>query len=294
MKLVLIGFMGSGKSTLAPLLAKRLGLKLVELDQVILAASGYSSISEIFEKEGEATFRKLETEAIQKLTKLDNIVVSCGGGVVLSKENISLLKVKNTKIVYLETDLEVIKKRLLSDNTRPLFKDPDKANDLYLKRLPLYKKYADYTVKSDHLSPDLLVEEVIGKLSTKIISFYAFLWIGLLIIALLNATGRELILNQFLNQDLSQQMSVFTALFLFFLFTLLVNKKWPLLTRKIAFRVGTIWMLQTAIFEFFMVVVLMGKPISIVLEQYNLADGNLWPVLLLGLLLIPPFVQHRY
>ena len=83
MKIVLIGFMATGKSTVAPLVAAKLGLEVVEMDDLIVKQSGRQSIVEIFEDGGEAVFRKLEAAVGKSLEHRDNAVISTGGGVFL-------------------------------------------------------------------------------------------------------------------------------------------------------------------------------------------------------------------
>ena len=103
MKIYLIGMPGSGKTTVAINLAKKLSMTYVDLDGWIEKVA-HLFIEDIFEKYGEEKFRELETEMLRKLPE-DNIVVSCGGGIVVKKHNKALM---NGLKIYLDTDLDVI------------------------------------------------------------------------------------------------------------------------------------------------------------------------------------------
>jgi shikimate kinase len=149
MKVVLIGFMGAGKTTVAQLLAGELKLQLVELDDVILEMSSRSTITEIFEEEGEESFRDLESAAVNSVNALDNVVISAGGGVVTREGNMLRLREKRGIIVFLHASFEVITERLAGNTERPLFRNLRKAEALYLERLQLYKKYSDLKVLTD-------------------------------------------------------------------------------------------------------------------------------------------------
>jgi len=148
MKIILIGFMGSGKTTVANILAKKLNLEVIEMDQLILAKSGRNSISEIFSLDGEKHFRALETKVCQSLKDRGNLIVSTGGGVIGDKTNINSLK-NNGRIFYLKTSFSIINKRLKNDKTRPLFEDKEAAKKLFNIRQKLYEKFADKTIITD-------------------------------------------------------------------------------------------------------------------------------------------------
>ena len=89
---VLIGFMGSGKTTFGKALAKHCGMDFLDTDEYIEQQAG-KSIAQIFEEDGEAAFRQIETETLVRLRdSLHNTVVATGGGMPLRKENARLLK----------------------------------------------------------------------------------------------------------------------------------------------------------------------------------------------------------
>ncbi|MBM7613736.1 shikimate kinase [Alkaliphilus hydrothermalis] len=163
--IVLIGFMGTGKTTIGKLLSKGLDMEFVDLDTLIEERLGMK-ISQYFEKEGEAAFRKVEKAIVEEVSSRANIVISCGGGVVLDQENIANLK-KNGKLLLLQAKVETVLERLKEDDTRPLLKAQDlvvKIKDLLDARGSLYIKSADYVFDTDGKKPQDIVDEVIKRL----------------------------------------------------------------------------------------------------------------------------------
>jgi|SRR6185312_7454965 len=158
--IALIGFMGAGKSTVASILAKKTHRTLVETDGEILSVAGLPSINAIFDEKGESYFRKLEQNVIAEIVKRNNQVISCGGGVVSSKESMELLK-KHAKVIFLHASFEAIKTRLRDSDSRPLFRQEEKAMLLYANRLPIYESFADYIIETDNKSPEQIAELII-------------------------------------------------------------------------------------------------------------------------------------
>ena len=109
-RIVLIGFSGTGKSAVAPLVAQHLGWRVIDTDDLVEVASG-TDIAEIFHVRGESGFRRLEGEAVRQATGQEKVIISCGGGVVLSSENRYLLA-RDAFIVCLEARPETIVSRL--------------------------------------------------------------------------------------------------------------------------------------------------------------------------------------
>lgn len=146
--IVLCGFMGCGKSTVGKNLARKTGRKFVDMDTYIEEKAGMT-VSEIFEKHGENGFRDMEHEACRELSEMSGLIIASGGGAFTFKRNSDVFKSKDT-IVLIDVELETIKYRLRNDKTRPLLQKPNKdrvMQELYEKRLPLYKNAADITVK---------------------------------------------------------------------------------------------------------------------------------------------------
>jgi shikimate kinase len=160
MKIVLIGFMATGKSTVAPLVAAKLGLEVVEMDDLTIKKSGRHSITEIFENDGEAAFRDLETAVAKDLQHRDNAVISTGGGVVMNQAIIDYLAT-DALVVELAAPFNTILERIGPDIPRPLFEDAAKAKALYERREPLYSKYATIHISTDDKSIDQVVAEIV-------------------------------------------------------------------------------------------------------------------------------------
>ena len=147
MNIVLTGYMGSGKTMVGKEIAKLTGRKFVDTDQLI-EQNQEMSIAKIFEACGEDYFRKIEADEIEKISRLDAMVISTGGGAVLNTKSIALLK-ENGIIVNLDPELDVIKERLSSnDDTRPLLKDKniDEIIEKFETRKPYYNN-CDFKVK---------------------------------------------------------------------------------------------------------------------------------------------------
>ena len=109
--IALIGMMGSGKSTVALQLAKKLNFNLFELDE-IFEDENKIKIKDFFEAFGEEKFRQKENELLKKAIGIDFSVISCGGGIVLKKDNQKLLfENENVLTIYLQTSAQEIYKR---------------------------------------------------------------------------------------------------------------------------------------------------------------------------------------
>jgi shikimate kinase len=145
--LFLIGPMGAGKTTVGRRVAMQLGLDFHDLDHEIEERSG-ATITLIFELEGEAGFRKRETELLAEFSAKPGILLSTGGGAVLSADNRRHLRERGY-VVYLETTIEQQLKRLAHDRKRPLLAAPDRRERLArlaAEREPLYRETADLVV----------------------------------------------------------------------------------------------------------------------------------------------------
>src|SRR5665648_489181 len=147
-KIAFIGMMGSGKSTIGKMLSDRIKLDFFCTDEFIEKKYN-KSISDIFKENGEKYFRRVETEAIKELSEKRDIVLSTGGGVVLNKSNIDLLRENNFLIICLNRDIEKIIENISIEN-RPLIKnDINNLRKIYKERELLYKKYSDIIINND-------------------------------------------------------------------------------------------------------------------------------------------------
>jgi len=157
----LIGPMGSGKSAVGRHLARLLRFTFHDSDADIEAKTGVD-IAFIFEKEGEAGFRQRELESIERLTRLDAVVVATGGGAVILPENRRLLADRGT-VVYLQTSLAQQLERTRHGRHRPLLNDTDpkiKLGELMDQRAALYAEIADLTVSTDGRRVQLVADEI--------------------------------------------------------------------------------------------------------------------------------------
>lgn len=161
MNVVLIGFMATGKTTVAGLLAKKLGWAAFDCDAWVEKAKGMS-VARIFEKEGEAEFRRAEAAALEELAGYDHAVISTGGGAPLSDENMRTLE-KNGFVVWLSARPDTVLERLKTEGAkRPLLagKDPAVAvKELLAKREKAYARH-HASVKTDGRTPEQVAEEI--------------------------------------------------------------------------------------------------------------------------------------
>lgn len=144
MNIILCGFMGSGKTTVGQELAKIMGRKFVDTDELIEREQGVA-IKAIFTVHGEDYFRDLEFACCQNISDMKNCVVSTGGGALTFPRNVDALK-QGGKIVFLDADFDVICDRIGNSKTRPLFQDREKARQLYNERKSKYLSAADYVI----------------------------------------------------------------------------------------------------------------------------------------------------
>ncbi|MFN3235059.1 MAG: shikimate kinase [Gammaproteobacteria bacterium] len=160
--LFLIGPMGSGKTSIGRRLAKALKKTFYDLDHEIETQTGVK-IPWIFDLEGEAGFRKREHETLKILVEKSNIVLSTGGGAILSSDNRELLKQHGT-VIYLMTSPEQQYVRVYRDKNRPLVANAEnpkeKLSGLLEQREKFYRNTADLTFKTDGKSVVDLVKTI--------------------------------------------------------------------------------------------------------------------------------------
>ncbi len=165
----LIGFMGSGKTTIGKLLAERTGYLFIDLDRII-ELSESKTINEIFKTSGEDYFREIESKIIRKAYSNNRCVFACGGGVILRRENMKIIR-RNTIVVYLEISPREALKRLMKTSDRPLLGSGDRSNKitgLIEDRSSLYKKYSDITILNEGNSAMHTVDNILKKLQNNV------------------------------------------------------------------------------------------------------------------------------
>ena len=135
----LVGFMGVGKSSVGAIVADRLGLQVIDLDEKIAGRQG-ASIPEIFAAGGEAAFRAAEREELARWVEADGVVVAAGGGAFCSRANRDLIHRSGGISVFLDLPWEEISRRLQRDHSgRPMYESVEQARRLFEERLPLYR-----------------------------------------------------------------------------------------------------------------------------------------------------------
>ena len=164
--IALIGFMGTGKTAVGEVLAGKLDKKFIELDWLIERKAG-KSIPEIFQEDGEIAFRELEIEVTKEVSTDRNLVIACGGGIVLNKINIDRLK-ESSGIVYLTASPNTILKRTSGEpGQRPLLEVDNPTltiRELLKFRKPFYERAADITINTSKLSIEAVAKQIIEKL----------------------------------------------------------------------------------------------------------------------------------
>ena len=162
MNIFIVGPMGSGKSTVGKIISDELFLTFLDTDEEIETRTG-ASIDWIFDLEGEDGFRKRESSILQDMAKRNSIVLSTGGGIILSEENRELLSSRGT-VFYLSTPISVQLERTAKDKDRPLLKngDPEKIlTKLQKDRESLYEAVADHVVNTENKSSQEVASEII-------------------------------------------------------------------------------------------------------------------------------------
>jgi shikimate kinase len=167
MKLVLIGLRGTGKSTVGRLMAERLKWQFFDSDVILQERAGMT-IREIFEKQGEAHFRKLESAVVQEISTKDGAVIASGGGAVLDPNNVAAMK-KNGFVVHLSASPSVLWKRIAHDQSSPESRPRlvhnassglDELKKVMLSRAAVYAESRDVEVIVEDRSPDEVAEAI--------------------------------------------------------------------------------------------------------------------------------------
>ena len=149
--------MGSGKTTIGKVLSENLRFHFEDLDKTIESIFKLST-NEIFLKYGEKEFRNAETKA---LLNSEAVIISCGGGVILKRENRSFIK-KGVSF-FLNVDLNELVRRLEHANNRPLLNSKNLKEDLeslWKKRKDLYLDTADYVIHINNESPNDIAQKI--------------------------------------------------------------------------------------------------------------------------------------
>lgn len=157
--------MGAGKSTTGQFLAQMLGYQLFDSDALITQLAG-TSINQLFAEQGEAAFRKLETQVLGELSAYTRLVVATGGGIVTQPINWSHLQ--QGLVVWLDVPLEHLWQRIQADTSRPLLKTErpyETLEQLTQQRRHLYAQADVHTVIKPDWTAEQVAEQIIEGIS---------------------------------------------------------------------------------------------------------------------------------
>ena len=163
MNIFIVGPMGSGKSTVGKIISDELFLNFFDTDDEIESRTG-ASIDWIFDLEGEEGFRKRESSILEEMVKQNSIVLSTGGGIILSDSNREMLSSRGT-VFYLSTPISVQIERTSKDKDRPLLKngDPEEIlTRLQKERKDLYESVSDHVIETENKSSQEVASEIIN------------------------------------------------------------------------------------------------------------------------------------
>ena len=163
MNIFIVGPMGSGKSTVGKILSDELFLNFFDTDEEIESRTG-ASIDWIFDLEGEEGFRKREGLVLEEMAEKNSIVLSTGGGIILSSSNRELLSSRGT-VFYLSTPISIQVERTSKDKNRPLLKngDPEEIlSKLHEVRKTLYEEVSDHIIETENKSSQEVAAEIIS------------------------------------------------------------------------------------------------------------------------------------
>ena len=158
--LILIGFMGSGKDCVGQELARQTGLAFLSTDAMIELAEN-RTIKDIFERNGEPYFRRLEQKILNSIKDLKNVIIATGGGMVINPQNRKKLA-RLGIVIHLIVDAATIKQRLHDDSSRPLLKQPGALEKLLAERRGIYD-FARIKLNTVDKSPAQIVAELLAQ-----------------------------------------------------------------------------------------------------------------------------------
>ncbi|MCA9426262.1 MAG: shikimate kinase [Candidatus Omnitrophica bacterium] len=162
MNLVLIGYRGTGKTAVAESLANDLNLRHVGMDAELVCRFG-RGVPEFVEENGWDAFRDEESKLARELGLEDNLLIDCGGGIIVRDANIEALR-ENGRVVWLKASVETIVSRIQGDDQRPSLTGTksfiDEIQEVLEVRIPLYDKASDFAVDTDGKSLEEVTREI--------------------------------------------------------------------------------------------------------------------------------------
>jgi shikimate kinase len=164
--IILIGYRGTGKTSVGRKLAEKMKLPFYDTDQLLTDRIG-KTIKAWVEEKGWASFREEEKKVIQEISAQAPGIVSLGGGAVMDPENCKTIR-QMGRIIWLTAGLQTILERMKSDplnqDNRPALSDQDwenEAKDLLLKRSPVYRQLADFSIDTEGKTVETIAEELV-------------------------------------------------------------------------------------------------------------------------------------
>lgn len=161
--IVITGFMGTGKTTVGKRLSEEYNLEFIDTDELIEKKAGNKKVNEIFAEFGEAYFRKLEKDVIRETAEKKGAVIATGGGAIVDKENLALLKKCSSIIICLTSRPDIIFLRTRNEKgARPLINSDNpliKIEELLKEREDAYSK-AEVIIDTSDLTPDEVIIKI--------------------------------------------------------------------------------------------------------------------------------------
>ena len=165
------GFMATGKSSVGRCLAALIGYEFVDMDALIEAETGMS-VPEIFSSKGEAAFRALESQMVDRVTAQTGCVVATGGGTIANRENLQKLKISGV-VITLTAEIETILERVGAAADRPMLHGQEKSERiraLLKARAPFYAE-ADFTVDTSSKSIEEVARHIAALIKPELLDF---------------------------------------------------------------------------------------------------------------------------
>jgi len=161
--LIFIGYRGTGKTVVSMLTAQRLGRERIGMDAVLVERFGMP-IPDFVERNGWEAFRDAESALAEELATRDQLVIDCGGGVVVRDGNIEALR-KQGRIVWLKASVATIAQRIGVDTQRPSLTGTksfiEEIEEVLSKRVALYERACDIQIVTDRLAIDEIADQVL-------------------------------------------------------------------------------------------------------------------------------------
>lgn len=169
MNIYFVGYRGTGKSALGRYIALEMAKDFVDTDELIVEREGLS-IPVIFQDLGEDYFRKIESEVLEEVAARNDLIVSTGGGIILSDKNRKILK-ETGYCIYLTASVELIHSRIAGDPNRPSLTDKPAYDEIAFmleKRKPFYEETADFTVDTGKLNFKTASAEILEQIRKEV------------------------------------------------------------------------------------------------------------------------------